>query len=661
MTLEGAARHLGLVGEVKMFGSFSNGFKTGTSDLDVVFIGSVGDISSLREQLAKFATMIADFGFENVTRIFQASVPLVKFSDKRSQMEVDFCINNSLGVRNSLLLNAYCRYDERILQCGRLVKDWAKSQELVGTADGCLNSYAYMLLVIFFLQSVSPPVAPNLQSLATESVPVHDHKWGVEDCWETKFLDDTSKLEMSKNTMSTGELLVRFFHFYTCVFEWQHHAVCSRLHRPGMAVDKFSLASAASEDQWYVEDPFDLKHNLAGKCTRASKKRILDEMRNALGVIRTSGAWFEVCPHKGFDTYFLKCRISQAVTPQALLEEFEEFDLVKLHFPKTEGRHMQAFLEFGSGAARRRAHTKNECYVADSHLQLHYSSQHSLAEAMGQTTFSTYEMASYKMQRQVLAARLMGPQAEPPRSAQPTFSEQTSMNAAGNNLMARDNAPFGFFSGMPGQISGQMMQPWDQQLQAQHLQMMLLRQEQLMQHQHQQQQQQVHQLQTQVGPAETEKPTTAMRAASLKEANAVMRAEQLALKQKAAKEASGAKEKATPATATSATKTALQLQPSAPVKDDQNQDMRVDVSLRSELPSHVPVLTQTQMATVKSLQTFLHNRYRSPDRKPAPAEITVMVSLSYKNISNHIISQEQSEVLNQFQGWLNKIGVSAPA
>lgn len=36
------------------------------------------------------------------------------------------------------------------------------------------------------------------------------------------------------------------------------------------------------EEQWYVEDPFDLKHNLAGKCTRAGKKRIMDEMKNAL-------------------------------------------------------------------------------------------------------------------------------------------------------------------------------------------------------------------------------------------------------------------------------------------------------------------------------------------------------------------------------------------
>ena len=109
------------------------------------------------------------------------------------------------------------------------------------------------------------------------------------------------------------------------------------------------------------------------------------------------------CPPGRPVSYYLKCRISQAVTPQVLLEEFEVFDLLKLHFPKPDhcGRMGQAFLEFSSSASRRRAHTKNENYIHDCQLQLHYSSQHSLREAVVQNNFSTYEMSSYKMQRQV--------------------------------------------------------------------------------------------------------------------------------------------------------------------------------------------------------------------------------------------------------------------
>ncbi|CAE8724179.1 unnamed protein product, partial [Polarella glacialis] len=141
LVLAGIARQLCMTGEVQAFGSFSNGFKTGTSDLDVVFLGTTGTDNTI-SVLGKFASLAADLGFENVTKIFSASVPLVKFTDVKSQMEVDFCINNELGVRNSLLLQSYSRCDNRVLLLGRLVKDWAKKHELVGTADGYLNSYA---------------------------------------------------------------------------------------------------------------------------------------------------------------------------------------------------------------------------------------------------------------------------------------------------------------------------------------------------------------------------------------------------------------------------------------------------------------------------------------------------------------------------------------
>merc|ERR550525_108654 len=108
--------------------------------------------------------------------------------DPKSGIEVDFCINNKLGIRNSLLLSTYCQYDERVAQLGRLVKHWAKSHELVGTADGCLNSYAYVLLTLHYLLSLHPQVVPNLQLLATEHVPVSDSKWGTTDHWDTKFV-----------------------------------------------------------------------------------------------------------------------------------------------------------------------------------------------------------------------------------------------------------------------------------------------------------------------------------------------------------------------------------------------------------------------------------------------------------------------------------------
>ena len=114
---------------------------------------------------------------------------------------------------------------------------------------------------------------------------------------------------------SPGELLVGFFRFYTREFNWRQHAVCMCLLPPqtremrqhcclALLCEKYACRGANSslqaetwterrqvliaarlqcagalpnskptsvprslptnEEQWYLEDPFDLKHNLAG-------------------------------------------------------------------------------------------------------------------------------------------------------------------------------------------------------------------------------------------------------------------------------------------------------------------------------------------------------------------------------------------------------------
>eukprot|EP00928_Gymnodinium_smaydae_P067334 TRINITY_DN5029_c0_g1_i1.p1 TRINITY_DN5029_c0_g1~~TRINITY_DN5029_c0_g1_i1.p1 ORF type:complete len:717 (+),score=195.87 TRINITY_DN5029_c0_g1_i1:208-2358(+) len=398
LTLNGLARRLGVEGEVRMFGSFSNGFKTGTSDLDVVL---VADLNADRAVgvLQKFALAVEMYGFSNVTKIFQANVPLVKFTDVRSGIEVDFCINNNLGVRNSLLLLTYCNYDKRALQVGRMIKDWAKRREIVGTADGYLNSYAYMLLTIYYMQSLQPPVLPNLQAMAIDPVYVQDNKWGCEDRWDTKFVEDIEGLARSENTQTVAELVSGFLQFYSEGFNWRQNAVSMRLNRSGGSIDKFSLATSTNEEQWYIEDPFDLKHNLAGKCTRAGRKRILEEMRRTYEGLANGGSWEDLCG-EGPQSFFLKCRITENVSPHALLETFEDFDVTMLHYPKEIGGRMaQAFLEFDSAANRRQAHTRNETYVADVQLMLHYSSRQAKDEASA--NLKMFDMANYKMQREV--------------------------------------------------------------------------------------------------------------------------------------------------------------------------------------------------------------------------------------------------------------------
>ena len=58
------ARDLKVLGDVKIFGSFSNGFKTGTSDLEVVLLTKVSgkETVSLLQKFAQRAIEYGNFG-----------------------------------------------------------------------------------------------------------------------------------------------------------------------------------------------------------------------------------------------------------------------------------------------------------------------------------------------------------------------------------------------------------------------------------------------------------------------------------------------------------------------------------------------------------------------------------------------------------------------
>lgn len=65
-----------------------------------------------------------------------------------------------LGAFNTALVRAYCKFDQRLAILGTFVKLWTRERAIPRIR---LNSYAQSLMVIYFLQRVSPPVLPCLQ------------------------------------------------------------------------------------------------------------------------------------------------------------------------------------------------------------------------------------------------------------------------------------------------------------------------------------------------------------------------------------------------------------------------------------------------------------------------------------------------------------------
>lgn len=279
-----AADALGLSGEILPFGSYVNGFATSSSDCDLSYMPPEGtNVEKPVRVLQQLAGELPRHGFTDIATVFQAKVPLVKAVDP-SGTEVDLCVSNLLGHRNSKLIAAYCKLDPRVSQVGKLVKQWAKAADLVGCREGLLSSYAYTLLTIFYLMHTKPAVVPNLQDAAAvgeEAVIIRDRRWGHEIGWDCKFWEDVHLVPASACKESVESLLRGFFVFYSQEFDWASDVVSIRLALTGVT-SKFNLYSSVREkEQWYVEDPFDLRHNLAAQCSPEGRQRILAEMEDS--------------------------------------------------------------------------------------------------------------------------------------------------------------------------------------------------------------------------------------------------------------------------------------------------------------------------------------------------------------------------------------------
>lgn len=418
-----AGAALGLPGDVEPFGSHVNGFSTSGSDWDLTYVPpQQGDcVEERRRVLQMFAHELPNHGFDHIVTVFQATVPLLK-AVAPCGTEVDLCVANRLGLQNSRLMNAYCRLDPRVGKVARLVKHWAKAMEIVGSSDGHLNSYAYTLLVIHYLMHANPPVVPNLQAaaLGCEQVLVRDRRWGQEQECNCTFFGEVHLLPRSLNREAADTLLLGFFRFYTdpTCFNWEEHAVSIRLaltqsmQEPMMVPKCLSVA----RETWCVEDPFDVRHNLAAQCTQDGRRRILDCMRATLAVLQEAPP----CDVRSiFDSHcdrsprtLLKCRVcpekAMRVELERVLSEVREVGTFRVYFPLAADPRVRevldAFLEFEHVADRRRVHRLNESFVGDWQLRLLPCSQWALQDALSVAMYEEFEVPSRFIPEQMLWA-----------------------------------------------------------------------------------------------------------------------------------------------------------------------------------------------------------------------------------------------------------------
>jgi hypothetical protein len=158
-------------------------------------------------------------------------------------MHIDVGFDNLLAVHNTRLLRTYSRIDPRFRQMVMIVKHWAKQRSINDTYSGTLSSYAYVVMVVHFLQyACEPPILPCLQRLPpdgrneillTVGGNSDETDRQQQQMFNIYFLEDLDQLDRwwpwrGRNHTSIGRLLYLFFHYWSYEFDYKNSVASIR-------------------------------------------------------------------------------------------------------------------------------------------------------------------------------------------------------------------------------------------------------------------------------------------------------------------------------------------------------------------------------------------------------------------------------------------------
>jgi len=241
---------------------------------------------------------LCDFGndFSQLVAVTRARVPVIKGCylnaqnpyTKDNSLAFDICFFNDIAIRNSTLLKEYTLVDPRAKDLMLIVKKWAKDHKISSAADDRLSSYAWVILVIFYLQQLG--MLPNLQCTglmkrANYGMDFND-KLNCINALNTAFVpwyqvQETKTWHSVKSLKNTpiSVLLHGFFNYLLNDFPFGFYAVSIRHTNfrkvPKTAFDKCSLSF------FCIEDPFETfeshcSHNLGNTVNLRGKELITD-------------------------------------------------------------------------------------------------------------------------------------------------------------------------------------------------------------------------------------------------------------------------------------------------------------------------------------------------------------------------------------------------
>ncbi|CAH0389593.1 unnamed protein product [Bemisia tabaci] len=251
--------------KLHLFGSSANGLGLKNSDLDICLLLNNDEVlksmavADFFNQLC--SVLKASKSVYNVVPISTAKIPILKFVHRASRLKGDISCSNLLALENTKLLKSYCSIDDRVSIMCQMMKYLMKSCNVCDASRGSLSSYAYSLMVIYFLQQCSPPVIPVLQEL-----PPPNQKTSI-DGFEVSYYKDIPNIakvwpQLGANSKSCSELWLDLLEFYTERFDFNHHVIAVRQTKILTKLEKLWFSSIT------IEDPFEQTHNLGSALSK---------------------------------------------------------------------------------------------------------------------------------------------------------------------------------------------------------------------------------------------------------------------------------------------------------------------------------------------------------------------------------------------------------
>eukprot|EP00532_Pseudo-nitzschia_australis_P003489 CAMPEP_0168186530 /NCGR_PEP_ID=MMETSP0139_2-20121125/14490_1 /TAXON_ID=44445 /ORGANISM="Pseudo-nitzschia australis, Strain 10249 10 AB" /LENGTH=1085 /DNA_ID=CAMNT_0008108561 /DNA_START=23 /DNA_END=3281 /DNA_ORIENTATION=- len=233
---------------------------------------SVFQIKRKLEQSRRFGKD-KGFDFTRISAIPRARVPVIKgiYRDANNPhsddgtLHFDICLLNDIAVANSGLIKEYSDVDIRVKSLMITVKRWTKDKRINSAQDNTLSSYAWMNLVVYYLQCIE--FVPNLQCPVLmkkcnyqqredgpgdniNNLDTAYLKWfgQVEKVWKR-----SSKIDEAYGSVSM--LLYGFFRFYS--LEFPTHLYMVSIKRGGAVRLPKTMFPDRTSIHLCIEDPFE--------------------------------------------------------------------------------------------------------------------------------------------------------------------------------------------------------------------------------------------------------------------------------------------------------------------------------------------------------------------------------------------------------------------